>query len=612
METLREFATAIKVKIKTLTYLIYVVGTDSLYTEFEIEKKYGGMRKISAPAEELRRVQSKIVKYLTTIEKRYFNNQYSYAFTKERDLKNKEKGIINNAAKHRNKKFVINVDLEDYFGTFNFGRVMGFFEKNKHFLFNKELAINVARLVCYKGCLPQGAPTSPIITNLISQILDKKIKPILKKYRLTYTRYADDLTFSTNNKEIVPRYNEFLDELRLIIEDCDFKVNEKKVRMIYKNSRQVVTGLVVNEKVNVTRKYAKDTRAMANSLYKNSSFYIGKNDDVSLNKLEGRFAFIDELSKYNSGEKDETDDGTKEKNLTCNERDYQKYLFYKYFYAHPKPVIICEGNSDIKYLKAALKKDHLLFPTLITKKKSAFTYNIIFIKKQGALKRLLKLGEGATVNNKFYSFFNENPIKTTKNHIVPEGKTNKTKELKGYFNIFADSSPFKPMYPVFFLFDNEINDHTKPIYQFLNSCFNNKKLKNKQKKQPSKEMAEASEKLSKEYIYRMRNDQHVYLLMVEDVDPIKENKKDNDREKVQCTEIEDLFDSALLEVKINNKTFSRENMINKETQYDKKTFSNYVLKNYQTIDFTKFRSIFSNIEKAVQELNDETVEINEN
>src|SRR5699024_7070708 len=105
------------------------------------------------------------------------------------------KSIITNARIHRNKRLVVNIDLKDFFPSFHFGRVRGFFEKNKYFLLSREVSTIIAQLTCYKGSLPQGAPTSPIITNLICQILDYKLLKIAKKYKTDYSRYADDLTF---------------------------------------------------------------------------------------------------------------------------------------------------------------------------------------------------------------------------------------------------------------------------------------------------------------------------------------------------------------------------------------------------------------------------------
>ena len=108
-------------------------------------------------------------------------------------------------------------------------------------------------MTCYQGKLPQGAPTSPIITNLICNIFDVRISKLAKKYRLDYTRYVDDLTFSTNNKEFLNIKNIFFEELEKEIINAGFNINKRKTRVQYRVSRQEVTGIVVNKKLHVSR-----------------------------------------------------------------------------------------------------------------------------------------------------------------------------------------------------------------------------------------------------------------------------------------------------------------------------------------------------------------------
>ncbi len=225
-------------------------------------------------------------------KKQGIKNNLSHAFEKE-------KSIITNAKIHRNKKLVLNIDLENFFGSFHFGRVRGFFNKNNNFLLSVEVATVIAQLTCYEGKLPQGAPTSPIITNLICEILDQRLLRISKKYKLDYTRYADDLTFSTNDKKFLDLQTEFYELLSSELTRAGFKINEKKKRLQLRDSRQVVTGLVVNKKINVNRVFYKETRAMAHQLYKEGKFEInGK--IATVNQLEGRLAFINQLTRYNN------------------------------------------------------------------------------------------------------------------------------------------------------------------------------------------------------------------------------------------------------------------------------------------------------------------------
>ena len=160
----REVALALGIEYRELTYILYGRKVENLYTTFEIPKKNGGTRIIDAPINPLKKVQKLIADELLMVQKEYCARE-----TKRGIVHGflKGKSIITNAEIHRNKLFVLNIDLEDFFDSFHFGRVKGYFEKNRHFKMSPEAALCIAQLTCYKGKLPQGAPTSPIITNLI-------------------------------------------------------------------------------------------------------------------------------------------------------------------------------------------------------------------------------------------------------------------------------------------------------------------------------------------------------------------------------------------------------------------------------------------------------------
>ncbi|RSA46067.1 reverse transcriptase domain-containing protein [Enterococcus faecium] len=203
----KDFAELINVPLHKLTYVLYKVKVENLYTSFQIPKRSGGVRTIHAPHQDLRDIQKKLadllVKYKNIIQAT--NNMklnISHGFEKN-------KSIITNARIHRNKRFVFNVDLENFFESFHFGRVKGFFEKNEHFMLPSEIAVIIAQICCYNRKLPQGAPTSPVITNLICNILDIRILKLAKKYKLDYSRYADDLSFSTNDKNFLNSKDDF-------------------------------------------------------------------------------------------------------------------------------------------------------------------------------------------------------------------------------------------------------------------------------------------------------------------------------------------------------------------------------------------------------------------
>lgn len=183
--------------------------------------------------------------------------------------------------------------------------------------------------------LPQGSPTSPILSNFICQSIDNRIISLCKKYRLDYTRYADDLSFSTNDKSFLKHYENFIYDLKLIINRSGFKINEKKTRLLFNRSQQKVTGIVVNDRINIDRKYYKNTRAMAHNLYTSGHFYID-GEFGHINLLEGRFSFINAIDKsFNIYEKSRLKNNKNNKNtiynLNLRERNIKSLFFLNIF-----------------------------------------------------------------------------------------------------------------------------------------------------------------------------------------------------------------------------------------------------------------------------------------
>lgn len=239
-----DVADLLRIPLKTLTYILYVKGTDNCYKTFEIPKKAGGTRAICAPSEELKTIQKRLADCLWDYQKDIWGKESIHPNLSHGFIKGKS--IFSNASIHKNKRYVLNLDLVDFFNTIHFGRVCGYFEKNRYFRLAHEAAVTLAQLTCYKGSLPQGAPSSPIITNLICQVLDFHLLKIAKDFHADYTRYADDLTFSTNDHAFLNNYERFLSRITLEIERNGFSVNTQKTRLQFRNSKQIVTGLVVN------------------------------------------------------------------------------------------------------------------------------------------------------------------------------------------------------------------------------------------------------------------------------------------------------------------------------------------------------------------------------
>ena len=552
IKTRNDFAKFIGVKLQTLTYLLYIKKIDNCYNTLEIPKKNGDIRTICVPNKNLKKVQKKLYNKLSTYydeikTQNNFTSKISHGFEKNRS-------IVTNAEVHKNKRYVVNLDLLDFFPSINFGRVRSYFIKNNYFEINDDIATILAQLTCYKGTLPQGAPTSPLIANMICNIMDIRILKIAKKYCLDYTRYADDLTFSTNNKYFLNDYDKFLEDIKNIIHRSGFELNSKKTRLLFSNSRQEVTGLVVNKKISVPKEYYKNTRAMAHSLYKNGYFLI--DDEVgTIEQLEGRFSFINQTNLYN------IDNKKKDMwHLNSKEKQYQKFMIYKTFYANEKPLIITEGKTDVLYIKAALKKYYKYFPNLITKKDNGnFVFHVNFFKRKQKHSYYLNLvKDGAdTIKNIYSNCY----IKTKNNKNITT--VHDFKKLRGE----------RETNPVILIFDNEmVSNKDRPLKKFLNEIKVNASQKDKLK-------------------------ENLYINICDNLYLCTYQLNNNEACEI---EIEDLFPADVLEHEINGRKFSKKDSTHDNGFYGKNEFSQYVYSNYESIDFSNFISLLSAINEIIE------------
>lgn len=236
------------------------------YRHYSIGKKKTGEREISAPSSELKKIQKRL-NYFLQAYYLMIKPAEVHGFVANPHYLPTKCNIIENAKVHVAKRHVLNIDLKDFFPGITAKRVKDLFTSGL-FGYNDQIANSLTLLATLNGRLPTGAPTSPVISNFICFQLDQDLIKFCKINNLYYTRYADDLTFSSNNFIS----DDHVLDIILVIEKNHFKINEKKLRLKTNNRRQVVTGLTVNEKVNVNRKLLKKTRAMLHDLSVNGPY----------------------------------------------------------------------------------------------------------------------------------------------------------------------------------------------------------------------------------------------------------------------------------------------------------------------------------------------------
>lgn len=242
--------------------LTSVLKSPILYTRFQIPKKRGGYRSILKPSSSLSYIQRKLYQYLGGF---YAPHLSTHGFVLQRS-------IVSNAREHIGCHVLLNIDLEDYFGSIGSDRLYECLQYAPY-SFAPDIAQLIVQLTTYQGALPQGAPTSPLLANSVSTGLDNDLALYAAGFDLVYTRYADDISFSTDAdilpRDVAVRRGRKIDlgkRLIELIEAHQFKINNAKVRIQGKGQRKVVTGIIVSERLNVSRKYVNQVRSMLHSL----------------------------------------------------------------------------------------------------------------------------------------------------------------------------------------------------------------------------------------------------------------------------------------------------------------------------------------------------------
>jgi RNA-directed DNA polymerase len=261
--TFKDIATLLEVTPGVLGF--YLHRKDN-YKVFELRKRSGGFRIISSPVTPLKIIQRKLNQVLQAV---YVGRAPVHGFARG-------KSIVTNAGRHTGSGLILNFDLEDFFPSIHFGRVMGLFA-GKPYLLPESVAITVAQICCYQGALPAGAPTSPTVANMICAQMDMQLKKLAIDSGAYYTRYADDITFSTRHDRFHPsialrstatRKWALGDGIVDIIRSNGFKIQERKTKVSRRGQRQEVTGLVVGSRLNVKRSVVRQARAMLHATEK--------------------------------------------------------------------------------------------------------------------------------------------------------------------------------------------------------------------------------------------------------------------------------------------------------------------------------------------------------
>lgn len=213
-------------------------NNDRYYHRIEMEKKSGGIRHIESPLKELKAIQRWVLRYILD---KLSPSSYAKGFVRK-------KSILDNAKPHEGNQYVLNLDLKDFFTTVQASHVYTLF---KNIGYNNNIAFILTSFCTKSGYLPQGAPTSPALSNLVCLRLDHRISTYCKKRALTYTRYADDLCISGNKILILQKASYLIKD---IICDEGFTINAKKEKFLGPKVRREVTSLTVTPKITISKK----------------------------------------------------------------------------------------------------------------------------------------------------------------------------------------------------------------------------------------------------------------------------------------------------------------------------------------------------------------------
>ena len=250
----------------------------AFYYTFRIPKRSGGERQISSPYPVLLNAQRWIYENLLLP---IGLHECSKGFVKNRS-------IVDNAREHLTNKKLLKMDIKDFFPSITINRVISIFRRLGY---TKKVSYYLASICCLNNTLPQGAATSPAISNIIAKRMDRRLFGFANKFGLTYTRYADDLTFS--GESIPPK---LINYIELIAKDEGFCINEKKTKLLSENKQKIVTGISISSgKMTIPKKAKREIRkniyhVLTKGLPKHQKA-IGSDDPIYIERLLGYLFF---------------------------------------------------------------------------------------------------------------------------------------------------------------------------------------------------------------------------------------------------------------------------------------------------------------------------------
>lgn len=251
------------------------------YQEFWMRKRSRGYRMISAPDKDLQAIQSTI--YSRILSSVTIVHPAAVGFRCGRS-------VVDNAAPHLGKRYVLKMDIHDFFGSIRSPRVRQTFKKIGY---PENVSKVLGALCCLHRHLPQGAPTSPALSNIVGYEMDRKLAALAAEYGLTYTRYADDLTFSG---DVFPK-EQIIPQVKRIIRDEKFEPNHKKTHFMNQSSRKIITGVSVASGVKLTIPKSKKREIRKNVYFiltkglAEHQRRIGSHDPAYLKRLIGMLCY---------------------------------------------------------------------------------------------------------------------------------------------------------------------------------------------------------------------------------------------------------------------------------------------------------------------------------